>query len=158
LPYKKDQVVIFKSKQGEVDSIKIDSLFKMEGDINMYNPFANKYEEIEVSVHHSKDTYPINFIQLTKSRDKHARLQIQFLPGNSWFYSMNGDRIDSLIKLKGKKIKIGVNTFNDVCFLYPQDIFNRTSENNFVTKVYFSKKYGIIKFDRQDGNYWELKE
>jgi len=49
------------------------------------------------------------------------------------------------------------NTFDDVYMLYPQDFLYRKDEKNFVTKVYWSKTKGVVKYVRSDGVYWGLK-
>ena len=157
LPYKKGQKIIFESSLGKLDTIVCVDTSMIIADDNMYNPFSSKIEEINVVGESPKGYYSYKFAEISVSKDRHTRLHLNAFPGESWFYDLEGFKVDSLAALAPEIIKTKNRSYNDVYALYPTYMFNRKSQNNYIRVVYFSKRYGIIKFERTDGVNWELK-
>jgi hypothetical protein len=50
-------------------------------------------------------------------------------------------------------------TFNDVYIIEGEDFLGTLYQrSNFVSRIYWSKSHGLIRYDKKDGKYWELAE
>ena len=128
------------------------------GDQSMYNPLSIKFEEITIFAKRSDNKLQgTELFQISKSANGKARIFPGHFDKDSWFYILDGFSVDSLANIKPQKVKVFDNTFDDVYILYPQDFLYRKDEKNFVTKVYWSKTKGVVKYVRRDGVYWGLK-
>jgi len=158
IPYQKNELLILESSLKTIDTIiclKNDTLI---GDQSIYNPLSIKFEEITVFAKRSDDKLQgIELFQINKSANGKARIFPGHFDKDSWFYILDGFSVDSLANIKPQKVKVFDNTFDDVYMLYPQDFLYRKDEKNFVTKVYWSKTKGVVKYVRSDGVYWGLK-
>lgn len=66
----------------------------------------------------------------------------------------NGIRLN---KVNPVSFRTSYGQYNDIYIIgyddYANDFYNRS---NFVTKIYWSKSEGLIRYDKKDGVYWEL--
>ncbi len=46
--------------------------------------------------------------------------------------------------------------YNDIYVIDDEDWLNFKQRSNYVTKLYWSKSQGLIRYDKQDGVFWEL--
>lgn len=64
--------------------------------------------------------------------------------------------LDRLATVKPIELKTLNGTFTDVYVINPIDNFGRKNRNDYVTKLYWSKSQGLVRFDKSDSEYWEL--
>jgi hypothetical protein len=166
MPYKGTETLVFRSNTGDIDTI-----FFLKKDTSVAYPEAQSlngktYEVVGVFSRHSdpappdgKHRYLENyFIQLKKSKDNKARLDLIFSTKDAWFYRLEGPRIDSLDKIRPASLKTSRKTYYDIYVIDDIDWMNFKQRSNYVTKAYWSKSEGLIRFEKQDDVYWELTD
>lgn len=164
MPYNGDETLIFKSSTGETDTI-----FLLKKDTLWGYPdpalSTNRYEIVSTFCKHT-DSYLRNskhrylesyFLKIRKNMNGKAELIIGLSGNDAEYYNLRAIRIDSLHKEQPVTIQISSAQYTDVYLIYPDDyaknFYNRSS---FVTKLYWSKSSGLIRYDKKDGVYWEL--
>jgi len=166
MPYTGNETLIFLSNTGEIDTIFLiakDTLFAYAEP----QAFGSKiYDIVSIQCKHT-DTWPpdgkhrylINeFMQLAKSEDGKTRIDINLAAKNAHFYKSNGTKIDSLDRLKPTKLSTKSNTYNDVYIIEDEDWVNFKNRTDYITKIYWSKSKGLIRYDKKDSVYWELSK
>jgi hypothetical protein len=153
MPYKGNEVLIFASNTGDTDSI-----FFLKKDTLIDYPEAqaingNTYEVVRIFARHSDASR--DFIELKKSRDKKTRLHFNLSAKDAVFYRLTGVGIDSLSQQAPASLTTESKTYNDVYIIDDEDWLNFKQRSNYVTKLYWSKSEGLIRYDKQDGIYWE---
>jgi hypothetical protein len=164
MPYKGNETLVFSSNTGETDTI-----FFLKKDTAIAYPEAQAlngrtYEVVSIFCRHS-DAYPPDgkhrhldndFVQLGKSKDKKARLNFFLSAKDAKFYRLTGIRIDSLAKQPPTSLVTKTKTYKDVYVIESEDWLNFKQRSSYVTKLYWSKSHGLIRYDKQDGIFWEL--
>ena len=164
MPYKGNETLVFTSNTGDTDTI-----FFLKKDTLIAYPEAQAlngrtYEVVRIFCRHSDPSPPDgnhryldnNFVELKKSKDKKARLHLDFSAKDAWFYRLDGIRIDSLDKVKPVSLQTRNKTYNDIYIIDDVDWLNFKQRSNYITKAYWSKSEGLIRYDKQDSAYWEL--
>ncbi len=57
--------------------------------------------------------------------------------------------------LKGETLRTKAKIYYDIIVVTPESE-EYADRSNFLTKVYWSKSEGLIRFDKKDSIYWEL--
>jgi hypothetical protein len=163
MPYKGNETLVFTSNTGETDTI-----FFLKKDTLIAYPEAQAlngktYEVVRIFCRH---TDPLkeggyryldnNFFELKKSKDKKARLYFNLSTKDANFYRLTGIRIDSLNQENFSSLATKHKTYNDVYVIDDEDWLNFRQRSDYVTKLYWSKSEGLIRYDKQDSVYWEL--
>ncbi len=164
MPYKGNETLVFSSNTGDTDTI-----FFLKKDTLIAYPEAQAlngrtYEVVRILCRHS-DVWPPggshryldnDFVKLEKSKDKKARLHFNLSAKDANFYRLTGIRIDSLAQRQFTLLATKGKTYNDVYIIENEDWLNFKKRSDYVTKLYWSKSQGLIRYDKQDGEYWEL--
>ena len=155
MPYKGNETLVFASTAGDTDTI----VFLKKDTLVAY-PEAQAlngktYEVVSIFARYSSGISN-SFVQLQKSKDKKARLHFDLSTKEANFYRLTGVRIDSLAKQKFTSLATKHKTYNDVYVIGDEDWLNFKQRSDYVTKLYWSKSEGLIRYDKQDGDYWEL--
>lgn len=155
MPYNGNEVLIFTSNKGDTDSI----IFLKKDTLIAY-PEAQAlngktYENVRIFARYSNDISR-DFVELKKSKDKKARLHFSLWAKDAIFYRLAGIRIDSLSQKATTAFKTESKIYNDVYIIDDEDLLNFKQRNNYVTKLYWSKSEGLIRYDKQEGVFWEL--
>lgn len=165
MPYKGNETLVFKSNERDTDTI---FLLKKDTAFAYAEPQAIngvKYEVVSIFCKHSdpyisgeKHRYLKNtFLRVEKSKDSHAELHILFSAKNAEFYRLSPIKIDSLSKNEPVLLKTLYGQYDDVYVINAEDYLgNLHQRSNFITKVYWSKSNGLIRYDKKDTVYWEL--
>ena len=95
-------------------------------------------------------------MKLTKSKEGKASLEIEFAAKDAWFYKLRGTRINSLNKIQPATLQTKHQTYSDIYVIGDEDWLNFRQRSNYVTKAYWSKYEGLIRYDKQDSVYREL--
>lgn len=163
IPYKGNEILVFSSNTGNIDTI-----FLLNKDTLIAYPEAQAlngrtYEVVNIFCQHSdplRDSgyrYLHNeFVELRKSVDKKARLHFNLSTKDANFFRLTGVRIDSLSQQPTTSLVTKHKTYNDIYVIDDEDWMNFKQRSNYVTKLYWSKSEGLIRYDKQDSVYWEL--
>lgn len=164
MPYKGNEILVFSSSTGDTDTItflKKDTLIAYP-EAQAIN--SKTYEVVRIFCRHS-DTWPPDgkhrylsndFVELKKSKDKKARLYFNLSAKDAHFYRLTGLRVDSLAQQPFTSIATKSKPYNDVYIIEGEDWLNFKQRSDYVTKLYWSKSEGLIRYDKQDGVFWEL--
>jgi hypothetical protein len=161
MPYKGNETVVFTSNNGDTDTI----FFLRKDTIIAYpeaqNPFGDTYELVDIFCKHSDPSPPDKkhrYLENSFYSVSNGVLSIGLLAEDAVFYSMRKFRIDSLNKTKPSLLRTKYHNYNDVYVFSGEDYLGFLHDrSNFVTKVYWSKSQGMVRFDKKDSVYWELK-
>ncbi len=162
MPYKGNETLAFKSNTGELDTI-----FILKRDTLLAYPEAQslngiKYEEVTIFCdHHDHNKQNVSsryyFFKVQKAKDNRTELVFDLSMKDAKFYRLIPFKIDSLSKVSPESLETSYSKYDDVYIIQPddyaKDFYNRS---NFVTKLYWSKSEGLIRYDKKDGVYWEL--
>ena len=164
IPYTGKETLVFNSNTGDIDTI-----FFLKKDTLIAYPEAQSlngktYEVVRIFCRHSDVWSPDSshryldndFVELRKSKDKKARLHFNLSTKDSKFYRLTGISIDSLAKQPLTSLATKYKTYNDVYIIEAEDWLNYRQRSDYVTKLYWSKSEGLIRYDKQDGIFWEL--
>jgi len=163
MPYKGNETLVFSSNTGDTDTI-----FLLKKDTLIAYPEAQAingrtYEVVSIFCRHTDPLRDGGYryldntlVELQKSKDKKARLHFSLSTKNANFYRLTGIRIDSLAQQKFTSLTTKHKTYYDVYIIEDEDWFNFKQRSNYVTKLYWSKSEGLIRYDKQDGVFWEL--
>ena len=164
MPYKGNEILVFNSNTGDTDTIFFLKKHIEIADADIYSPWSDKYELVSIFCKHT-DPWPPDgrhrylenyFMTLTKSKDGKARLEIKFSAKDANFYKLHGTRIDSLDMVRPTTLATKYKTYKDVYIIEDEDWLNFKQRGDYITKAYWSKSEGLIRYDKQDGVYWEL--
>lgn len=160
-PYKVDDILVFESNIGEVDSIKITSI---DSYLNPEDPlaiFPDQHETLFVNgelLNPNKDHKHwdhVNFLDLTSSKETWITFNLSKM-SDSLQYAEAKYSVDQLNKFYNNE-KVINNCINDIIELKP----NYTGGLNyeFDLKSYsWSLKYGYVKYSFKNGYYRKLKK
>ncbi len=164
MPYRGDETLVFRSNNGETDTI---FLFKKDT-LTLYpeaqNLFGTTYETVAIFCKHSDSYAPSGdqrylentFVELHKSTDRKARLHFGLKAKDANLYMISGHRIDSLANQRPILFQTADEKYNDVYVMEGEDQLDFKQRSNFVARFYWSKSKGLVRYDKQDGVYWEL--
>jgi hypothetical protein len=165
MPYKGNETLVFNSNKGDIETF-----FFIRKDTLLAYPEAQslngiKYEVVSVFCKHSGKwdgaqgyRYSENyFVELSKSKDRKARLNFYLYLKDAWFYRLSGIKIDSLAQIPPVKLQTKYKTYNDIYVIGDEDWLNFKTRRNYITKLYWSISEGLVRFDKQDSVYWELR-
>lgn len=163
-PYKGGEVLVFHCNKGDTDTIIVQAIETAKVDSDPLAPFPNHQEILNVIVKHStpfnsKQKMEDSFVRLEAVKDKNTLVSFKLLAKNSWFYS-ESYYINDLNKLKENAMTIKGNIYSDVIVIEPQENIKKEyydERDEFVTKLYWSKSKGYIRYDLKNGVYWELQ-
>lgn len=129
------------------------------------NPFGFKNELVAISCKHTDPSPPDGkhrylenlFVQLEMEK-KGTKLGVNLYAKKAVFYRLEGVMVDSLKKVTPIKLRIENHLLEDVYIIGAVDYLEREKESDYVTKLYWSKSKGLVRYDKSNGDYWELKK
>lgn len=164
MPYLGNEILVFRSNSEEMDTIYLigkdtlwghpDPLFSLNKYeiLSVFSKFKDMYDD-GVRYRYLQST----FISIKRTMNSSSELTIDFNARDATFYRFSPIRTDSLNDVKKEILKVGDKIYNDVYILNSEDdddFFKKRSDN--VTKIYWSKSSGVIRYNKQRGEYWEL--
>jgi hypothetical protein len=165
MPYKGNETLVFRSNTGDIDTI---FLLKKDTLIAYAEPQAVngiKYEVVSIFCKHSdpympggKHRYLKNkFFKVEKAEDNRTEINILLSAKDADFYRLSPIKTDSLSKENPSTLQTQYGQYDDVYIINAEDYLGSFSQwSNFITKVYWSKSNGLIRYDKKDTVYWEL--
>ena len=165
MPYKGNETYVFKSNKEDIDTI-----FLLKKDTMLASPEAQslngtKCEIVSVFCKHTdpvsidgKERYIENyFFEIKKDIDNKAEITILLAAKDAIFYRISSIKIDSLNKIKPFTLQTQYGKYDDVFLFNSEDYLDKFRQrSNFITKVYWSKSNGLVRYDKKDTVYWEL--
>lgn len=164
MPYKGNETLIFKSNEGELDT-----MFFLRKDTLWGLPdpqlSKTKYEIVSIFSKHSahsaklggKSNWANYFVQIRKTKSKRAEIEINLQTKDAMFYRLNKIKLDSLSKVEPKILFTSYGNYNDVYVIEAEDYLGTLSDRpHFVNKLYWSKSKGLVRYDKRDSIKWEL--
>ena len=165
MPYKGNETLIFTSNKGDFDSVfflKKDTLW---GFPDAQSIFAPQCEGVRIFCRHTDSViqdksirYLENdFCSIQKSKNGHTVLKVNLLTKDAVFYRLGPINLDSLNKVTPIVLETKKNRYKDVFVINGEDYSGYFRDRyDFVTKIYWSKSKGLIRFDKKKKAYWEL--
>lgn len=153
IPYKGNDILVFKSNKSELDTIRITEITIREYPPNLGDMFWAKNTEV-LRVQTNKECKNCDEIITLAKQNFSSETTISFdiiLNGKRYYH---GTDFQTLKKLDAEKLIINGIELNDVVSI------NRKSEkthSGHIDKLYWSKSKGIVRIDVNSDYYWELK-
>jgi hypothetical protein len=165
MPYNGNETLVFKSNTGDTDTV-----FLLKKDTLLAYPEAQsangtKYEIVTIFCKHSDPNMPSskhrylknNFLEIGKAKDNRTKINVLLSAKDAKYYKLSAIKIDSLNKETPSTLLTQYGQYDDVYIFNSEDYLgNLRQRNNFITKVYWSKSNGLIRYDKKDTVYWEL--
>ena len=162
MPYNGDETLEFRSNDGDTNKI-----FILKKDTLLAYPEAQSlngrvYEVVSVLCnHYSRDNLGKGrryyFFEVQKAKGNRTEIVFELSANDVEFYRLSPVKIDSLIKVKPMILQTSYGLYDDVYVINPDDngmyFYNRSG---FITKLFWSKSNGLVRYDMKDGVYWEL--
>jgi len=163
IPYKGNETLIFNSNTRDTDTIFLLGANRQLVPSDPLDVFPTNLDHFSISARHSDPCPPSgnqrylegSFLELTVGEDKQPYIGIDLTAKDSWFYGGRFLFLKNLDTIKPISLKTSTKVYKDIIILTPEstEYFDRS---NYVTKVYWSKSEGLIRFDKKDSVYWEL--
>ena len=97
------------------------------------------------------------FLKIKKTMSNKAELEICLSAKDANFYRLSPIKIDSLSRVNQMPFTTSYKHYDDVYIIESEDyIGSFYKRSNYVTKLYWSRLEGLIRYDKKDGVYWEL--
>jgi hypothetical protein len=161
MPYKGNETLVFSSNTEMADTIFLLSKRTLISYPEAQSPFGETYEVLDVFSKHSDPSPPDKkhrYLENSFCSISNNALSINLLAHDAVFYSMRTFAIDSLNKTQPTSLETKYQHYDDVYIFTGEDYLGFLNERtNFVTSVYWSKLHGLVRYDKKDTTYWELK-
>jgi hypothetical protein len=165
IPYKGNETLVFGSNTGDTDTIFLLGTNRQTVPSDPLDVFPTNLEHFTIASRQSDPSPPSGnhryleneFLELSASEDKSPYLTLHHAGKDAWFYGGGFMYLKDLDTIKFISLATKLKTYNDIILLNPES--NEYSDrSNFITKVYWSKSEGLIRYDKQDSVYWELQK
>lgn len=163
IPYKGNEILIFKSNSGDLDTVFLlrkDTLLVYDQPQSVNGA---KNEAVSIFCEHSDANMPknknrylkSNFFRLEKVNSSRVEMKINFSAKDAKFYRLSRINVDSLRKIKPVAIQTSFGNYNDIYIITGEDYLgNFHQRSNYITKLYWSKSKGLVRYDKIDSVYW----
>jgi hypothetical protein len=153
----------FKSNFGEIDTI-----FIFEKDTIFGYPEAQKFngimtQQIQVSASLSNNSEKGGlqdelgrFFVLSRNQNNQTSIRVGLMTEDFWFYQTKNILLEDLINAGFIDFKIGCRRYDDVVVLSGDRGYS--SRENFIDMLYWSKSKGLVRYEKTDGECWDLVE
>lgn len=155
-PYSKNEILVFESSNKNVDTIMID---KIIDDAKSSGPTPKLFRHTVLSVYGNKLNSKNEYFSRKKileissnTPNKKSKIIFELYFDNLKFGSSY--ELDYIKKQPIISINTKASTFNDVIKLEPNAYYS--SQKTAAKYMYWSKKNGFVKLEREDGFSWEL--
>jgi hypothetical protein len=161
MPYLGNETLVFSSQNNT------DTIFLIKKDTMWAYPEAQKingikYEVVSIFCRHTNSSHPDghriegNFLELGKSKDNNAELVISLVAKDAVFYRQAGIKLDTLKQQMPIVLQTKFNKYDDVYIITDEGVSRYYERSNYITKVYWSRSQGLVRYDKKDRVIWEL--
>lgn len=153
-PYKKKDILIFKSSKGEFDTIWIKkvSFETAVTDHLSFNPDRYQYLFIEGEISLNPPFHNSSGHTIYASDPDYISLDFT-KRSDTLKYSWRRVYINELVELKAESPQLKYNSFE-----IPSENSPRNPNIVYLTKYWWSKEYGYVRYEFSNGYYWELQQ
>jgi hypothetical protein len=163
IPYKGNETLVFSTNTDETDTLFLLRTERQTVPSDPLDVFPTELEHFTIAARHSDPAPPSGnhrylesiFLELSASEYKSPYLTLQHTGKDAWFYGGQFMELKELDKIKLVSLVTKLKTYQDIVLLYP-DSDEYADRSDFITKVYWSKSEGLIRYDKKDSVYWEL--
>lgn len=163
IPYKGNETLVFNSNAGESDTIFLTGSGRSTYASDPLDFFPTKLESFGINSKRSDPSPPdgqqryleSGFVEISTSEDNTTYMTIDLTAKDAWFYGGRFMLLKDLDTVSFISLPTKLKTYEDILVWEPEsnEYFDRS---NFITKVYWSKSEGLVRFDKKDSVYWEL--
>jgi hypothetical protein len=163
IPYKGSETLVFGSNTGDTDTIFFLGTNRQTVPSDPLDVFPTNLEHFTIAARHSDPSPPGGnhrylesvFLELSASEYKSPYLTLHHTGKDAWFYGGEFMELKDLDTINFVSLATKLKTYYDIVLLNPES--NEYSDrSDFITKVYWSKSEGLIRYDKKEGVYWEL--
>lgn len=161
LPYKGNEVLIFKSGTGEYDTIKLKSYKLGYPDaptrLKHYAQIASihgNFTDPNLQGKNSRYLYGRLFELKASTPEREAVLGIFLKAKSAIYYGPSYFTKSQMDKLERIELRFSNRLLNDVIVIQAEANNQFKSRNNFVTSIYWSLSEGIVKYEKSSGETW----
>jgi hypothetical protein len=166
VPYSGSEVLIFESNQGDVDTIFLQGTSQHTSPTDPLDIFPVRAQHFSIIARHSDPSPPggnhrylegKELVGLSMSESNETWIKIRFAAKDAWFYGDASLRTSQFHIRPEIRIVIEDQPYDDVV------VFEDTEKeyyqrSNHVERLYWSKTFGVVKYDKKEGETWELRE
>lgn len=159
VPYKGNETLIFKSKSNGTDTIFLQGNKRFFSPVDQWSFPLKNAEHYNIISKRSDPSSPLHryldsLNLVTLFNDGETKIKIDFTAKNAWLYGNLIFTKKEFLQLKDTVLNVNGHRYDDVLIIVPNEIINGRS--NAIKKLYWSKKKGIIRYEKMDSDYWEL--
>jgi len=162
IPYKGNETLIFKSNKSHVDTIFLQGYEEFSSPIDQWS-FPLKYIDHRILLSKRTDPnynrYLDSLVFISLINDGTTQITINLTAKYSWFFGGNTFTKSKFLHLKDTTMKIGKNFYQDVLIIRTNVDDKKTKLNKKyfgITTIYWSKTNGLIRFDDDNSESWEI--
>ncbi len=163
IPYKGNETLVFNSNTDDTDTIFLLGTNRQKVPTDPLDAFPTNLEHFTIASRCSDPGPPSGehryleseFLELSASEHKSPYLTLHHAGKDAWFYGGEFMELKDLDTIKLIPLTTKLRTYNDIILLNPESS-EYSDRGNFITKVYWNKSEGLIRYDKQDSVYWEL--
>ena len=163
IPYKGTETLFFSSSKGDTDTIFLLGTDRQTVPSDPLDVFPTELEHYTIAARHSDPSPPDGnhrylesiFLELSASEYKSPYLTLLHTGKDAWFYGGQFMELKDLDTLHLVSLVTKLKTYHDIVILYPES-YEYLGRSDFITRIYWSKSEGIIRYDKKDSIYWEL--
>ena len=169
VPYNGYEVLVFKSNKGDTDTIFLQGSRKFVSPDNQWSFPIKHIEHFVVLSKRSdaysnsgKNSYLDSLSLITLFNDGTTKIRIEFSAKHADLYSNQTFTKQDFLHLTDTTLEIDGKRNNDVLIIKADEIVKDSiggksiERPNTITKLYWSKQQGIVRYDKLDGEYWRL--
>lgn len=163
IPYKGNETLVFNSNSGETDTIFLTGSGRSTSPSDPLDIVPTSLESFGIDSKRSDPSRPdgrhryleSSFLEISTSESKRTYMTINLTAKDAWFYGGRFMYLNDLDTIPLTSLQTKLKTYRDILVLTPEskEYFERS---NFITKVYWSKSEGLIRYDKKDSIFWEL--
>lgn len=164
MPYKGYETLVFESNKGETDTLFFLKKDTSESSRGEYGVSGN-YESVDITYRsrnyrdlEGKAEY--DYQSISVSGHKPAHLIIYLSTKDARYYGETWHEVDSLANVTPKKLSTSYHDYDDVYVFEPseEDEEKYGNRSSYITKIYWSKTAGFVRYDKKGHERWELKK
>lgn len=163
IPYKGNETLVFSTNTGDTDTLFLLGTERQTVPSDPLDVFPTELEHFTIAARHSDPAPPSGnhrylesiFLELSASEYKSPYLTLHHTGKDAWFYGGQFMELKELDTIKLVSLVTKLKTYQDIVLLYPESD-EYADRSDFITKVYWSKSEGLIRYDKKDSVYWEL--
>ncbi len=161
IPYKKNEVLVFKSDKSDMDTIFIKGFDKFNGCYDPLSFFQDDCEGYRLNCTRSDPNYERyldekSFVEIVATSENQTFISFDIILKRSWFYNQDSYTLEEFDNLPNTSLTIEYKTYNDVKIIEATEYAKQFQDrSNYALRFYWSVSQGFLGLDRSDEK-WRL--